>query len=32
MSLNPRIAPLEPPFAPAIEEQLHTMMPAGVPP
>src|SRR5271157_1997091 len=32
MSLNPRISPLEPPFAPAIEEQLRAMMPAGVPP
>jgi hypothetical protein len=28
----PRIAPLEPPYDPLIEEQLRSMMPAGVPP
>jgi alkylhydroperoxidase family enzyme len=32
MDLTPRIAPLEPPFVPATEEQLRSMMPAGVPP
>ena len=29
---TPRIAPLEPPFEPAEEEQLRAMMPPGVPP
>ena len=28
----PRIAPLEAPFEPEVEEQLRSMMPAGVPP
>ncbi len=28
----PRIAPLEAPYEPAVEEQLRSMMPAGVPP
>jgi alkylhydroperoxidase family enzyme len=28
----PRIAPLEPPFAPDVEAQLQQMMPPGVPP
>ena len=28
----PRIAPLEPPFEPAVEEQLRSMMPPGVAP
>jgi len=28
----PRIAALEPPFEPEVEEQLRSMMPAGVPP
>jgi alkylhydroperoxidase family enzyme len=27
-----RIAPVEPPYEPAVEEQLRSMMPAGVPP
>ena len=27
-----RIAPLEPPYEPAVEEQLRSMMPEGVPP
>ena len=29
---TPRIAPLEPPFEPAVAEQLRSMMPPGVPP
>ena len=29
---TPRIAPLEPPFEPAVGEQLRSMMPPGVPP
>ncbi len=32
MTPVPRIAPLEPPFDPAVEEQLQSMMPTGVPP
>ena len=28
----PRIAPLEPPYAPEVASQLETMMPVGVPP
>jgi alkylhydroperoxidase family enzyme len=30
--VTPRIAPLEPPFAPGVEAQLQRMMPPGVPP
>jgi alkylhydroperoxidase family enzyme len=30
--VTPRIAPLEPPYAPTIEAQLTKMMPPGVPP
>ena len=29
---GPRIVPLEPPFEPAVDEQLRSMMPAGAPP
>ncbi len=32
MVATARIAPLDPPFEPAVEEQLKAMMPAGVPP
>ncbi len=32
MDSGPRIAPLEAPFEPEIDEQLRAMMPAGVPP
>jgi alkylhydroperoxidase family enzyme len=32
MDQIPRIAPLEPPFEPAVEEQLRSMMPPGVAP
>lgn len=32
MVVPPRIAPLDPPYEPAVEEQLRAMMPPGVPP
>jgi alkylhydroperoxidase family enzyme len=32
MVAKPRIAPLDPPYEPAVEEQLRAMMPPGVPP
>jgi hypothetical protein len=32
MVVLPRIAPLDPPYEPAVEDQLRAMMPPGVPP